>query len=366
MYQTSWRYWPFLFVIDFIGYIFIMPFLFFKRIKNIRRILVIRIDEIGDVVMATPVFRGLRKKYPKAEISVLLKKETRDLLKNNPNVARIIICEKPWLTERFSLGYYFKLIKKLKRENFDLVVELHTDARNIFLAFFSGRYKIGYGYRGLGFLLNRRQKYRVKHNINSNLDLLRKIGINETGKMEIFYSKSDEMFVNRIVKKYSLKNYVVIHPGVSRKNRLWINERWAEVASKLSKRYMVVFTGSKSEENLVKDIIRKIADKRKVVNLAGKTNLNQLAVLIKKSKMFIGPNTGASHIAKAVDKASIGLFGSLNPKIWGYNSNKDKSIYKKIDCSFCNQADCIRKKDRYKCMKLIEVKDVLEAVKRIK
>jgi len=368
VYQTNWKYWPFLFLIDLIGYILFTPFLYLKKLKNIRKILVIRIDEIGDIILATPVFRELKKKFPNAKIGVLIKKGTKELLENNPYVGNIIICEKPWLIGKFNLGYYVKLIKKLKNEKFDLVIELHTDPRNILMAFLIGKYKIGCGYRGLGFLLNKRAKYKEKHTIDTNLDLLRTLSIKSTNnEMDVFYKKKDEKFVTKMLKKYNLKNYIIIHPGVSRKNRLWINERWAKVADKLLNKYKVVFTGSKGEINLVNDIINKMKNKKKkVLNLAGQLTLNQLAVLIKKSKLFIGPNTGASHIARAVNTPSIGLFGSLNPKIWGYNDNNHKSIYKKLDCSFCNQADCIRKKDKYKCMKLIEVRDVLNTIKQIR
>ncbi len=366
MYKVSWRYKPFLSLVDLAGYILVKPFVSLKDFPEIKRILVIRIDEIGDVLLTIPLLRALKEKFPKSEINVLMKKETKIILEDNKNIDKIIICEKPWLKNKFDVFYFLKLIKKLKKENFDLVVELHPDARNILLAFFAGKYRIGYRYRGFGFLLNKSKGYREKSIVEQNLDILKKINIEtKNKKMGIILNKKDEIYIDKLIKNIN-KKFIVIHPSSGRLNKYWLNERWAEVADYLIEKYKidVVFTGTKDDNKLINEIINNIKNQKNTLNLAGKTSIKQIAALLKKSRMFIGTDNGIMHITRALDVPLIGLFGPTNPKVWGYNDEKSKSVYKKIECSFCDAEPC-RAKNKDLCMKMIYVNDVLKSVKSL-
>jgi predicted lipopolysaccharide heptosyltransferase III len=372
-YHVNWKYKPFLFVIDLIGNILFYPLRFKKFNKeNIKKILIIRIDEIGDVILTTPLFRLLKNEFPNTEINVLLKNETKELLRNNPYIDNLIICEKPWIKNKLDLNYYLWLIKKLRKERFDLVIELHTDPRNILLAFLVGKFKIGYSYRGFGFLLNRKMKYNKKHIIEQNLLLLKLIKIRNlrNKNLEIFITKKDESYITYLFRTFNInkKNKLIcINPGTARVNKFWQNEKWAKLCNNLFKKYKnlkIIFTGNENEIELVENIINKI-DIKKIINLTGKTSLIQLAALIKKCDLFIGPDTGPLHIARAVNIPLIGLFGPTDPAIWGYNNNNFISLYKKLDCSFCNEGDCYKNKVRYQCMKNITINDVLKELRRV-
>ncbi|MAG08644.1 lipopolysaccharide heptosyltransferase II [Candidatus Woesearchaeota archaeon] len=371
-YQINPKFKPFILIADMLGYALIHPILSLKRFNKakIKRILVIRIDEIGDVILATPVFRALKEEFPGCKVDVLVKKGTKEVLEHNPNVDNTIICEKDWLRNKLDIAYFLSLAKKLKGK-YDLMIELHTSPVNILLAFFIGGYKIGYAFRGLGFLSNKtRFLAKKEHIIDRNLDLLKLININhKSRKMDVFFSKKEEVYVNALLKKHKLtgKKLICINPGTLRANKLWQNNKWAELSDTLMEKYnaYILFTGSSNEKPLVNDIISMVKNKNKAVNLAGETGLLQLAALIKRCRLFIGTDSGPLHIARAVETPLIGLYGPTNPFIWGYNEDKYKSVYKKLDCSFCNQEGCKRRKEKELCLRSIKVEDVVKEVKRL-
>ncbi len=362
LYQVNWKYKPILFIIDIIGYVIFFPYRIFKSKINeneIKKILVIRIDEIGDVLLTTPVFRALRRRFPKAEINVLIKKETKELLENNPNVDSLLICEQPWLKKPINLFYYFSLIKQLRKEKFDLAIELHPDARNIFLGFISARCVIGHTFRGLGVLLDKVTKSNPnnEHIIQLNLDVARLVRANASDELEVYYSKENAQNAKKLVRKLG-KKIVCINPGTGRESKLWLNERWARLADVLIEKYnvQVIFTGSKEEEGLIKDIQLQMRNKKQTINLAGKTSLLDLAALLKKCRLLIASDSGTLHIAKALEVPLIGLYGAVNPMIWGYNDKNARSV--------CKAKEFKENKGRA-MMELIQIEDVLKEVNEL-
>ncbi|MBI2546210.1 glycosyltransferase family 9 protein [Candidatus Woesearchaeota archaeon] len=334
MYMVNWKFKILLYPIDFIGNIVFFPYHLLKkkmREQEIKKILVIRIDEIGDVLLTTPVFLALRKRFPEAEIHALVKESTKILLKNNPNVNKILICRKPWLKQRLDVSYYNGLIKELKKEDYDVCLELHPDARNIFLGFKVAHYVAGHGFRGLGFLLDRRTQSNPKqeHIVQLNLDVARLLGADSPGKLEIFYSKKKEQKAATLLKGIREK-IICINPGAGRATKLWSNERWAKVADDLVEKYkaFVIFTGSREEQGLIKNIQSAMKHAAKSRNLAGKTSLPELAALLRRCAIVLGTDSGTLHIARAVGSRIIGLYGAVDPKLWGYHDKDARSISK--------------------------------------
>jgi len=369
-YQVNWKYKPFLFIIDMIGNIvFFYKKLFKKRFKkeDIKKILIIRVDEIGDVIVTTPLISTLKKEFPKSKLSVLVKESTVELLKNNPNIDGIYVT-KSWFKEKISLGEFIELIKKFRKENFDMVLDPHADPRNIILAYFCGKIKIGFNIRGFGFLLDFVAPYKKKHISETILDLAKAVGIKKVNKKtEVYFSKKDEIKINNLFKKHKIKRnklLICINPGTGRKNKEWLLKNWQSLTGLLIKKYncQIIFTGNEEENKLIGKIIGK---NKNCYNFSGKSNLLELSALIKKCDLFIAPDTGSLHIARALNVPLIGLFGPIDPKIWGYSERKYISLYKKLDCSFCNMPNCIRKTEKNKCMAEIEVSDVLKRTDRL-
>ena len=369
-YQVSWKYRPFLFLIDLIGnVIFFYKKIFKKGFKkeDVKKILIIRVDEIGDVVLTTPLISTLKKEFPKAKLCVIVKKSSAELLKYNPHVDEIYIT-KSWFKEKISFREFMQLIKKLRKENFDLVFDPHADPRNIILAYFVGKYKVGYNIRGFGFLLDFVVQYKDKHIMETILDLARILGLKKINKkMEVYFSKKDEMKINKLFKRHKLKRnklLICINPGTGRKNKEWPVQNWKSLTGLLIKKYncQIIFTGNDEENKLINEIIGK---NKSCYNFSGKTNLLQLSALIKKCDLLIAPDTGSLHIARALNVPLVGLFGPVDPAIWGYSEEKYRSIYKKLDCSFCNMPTCRGTLENNKCMTGITVADVFKEISRL-
>jgi len=330
MYKTSILFQPFLLLTDIIGYI---PFFWmkFRRFKEPKRILLIRLEHIGDVLLTTPTFRALRKRFPNAQIDVLVREFTAPVLQKNKNISKVIVWNAPWLSnigKKDSWSSARKMILKLRKNNYDLAIDFHGDPRNILFACKVAKYRVGFGCRGFGFLLNKVVPYGKQHAINRNLSLAKAVGASVSDKrMELNLSASDERFASAALK--GAVKPVMIAAGSGRRQKNWIDSRWAEVADKLiEKGATIVLAGSKGETEMVKCIQDQIHHPESVINLCGKTTITQLAAVIKHCKLVLSPDSGPMHIARALNTPLLGLYFVDSPREWGYNEPKFQNIKK--------------------------------------
>lgn len=370
MYKVDWKFKPFIYLIDLLGYALIKPFLRKELPKNIKKILIIRIDEIGDAILTTPVFRALKIKFPQAEISTLIKPLTKPVYENNPNIDKIITTHSwlnTWSGKKASIRDFIKLIKNLKKENFDLTLELHTDPRNILLASLTSKFTIGCTHRGLGFLLNKKISSSNKHIIAQCLDIARIVGAVDSPDLELQLTKEAVKSIRKKLKNHGFKltkpqKLICINPGAGRKNKLWFNHYWADLIQAILKKRntYVVLTGTQNESKNIEEILNLITNKSRIINLCNQTSLQELFALVFHSSLVIAPDSTIIHASKALSVPSIGLYGPTDPFIWGYNEKMHKSIFRKLDCSFCDKATC--KFNISKCMEYISPKDVLREI----
>ncbi len=359
MYEVKLYYKPFLFMIDVVGSVLF----FFNKLKSMprkpKRVLVIRLDHIGDMVMTTPVFANLKREFPEAEICVLCRKLTQPIISDNKDVDRVIAIEPPWWSrgERMSYWQLVCFVISLRKERFDIVFELHADPRNIFLARLIGGFAIGYGIRGFGFLLNKVIPFAQRHGIDRNNAILRELGIpTPFRKTKVSVKKEERDFVNNFLSQNNIKNYIVINPGAGREEKKWNN--WKELCKILSTKTTIILTGSAEEKEMCNAIIESIA----VINMCGMTTLGQLCALIDRAQLVIAPDTAVIHIAHALNRPLVQLFGPTHPKHWGYTSKREIVVSKCIECPTCNNPECYSEAHRMDCMKMISVEDVINAV----
>lgn len=330
-YRTGKIFWPFLFSIDVIGYALFF-WLGFRKLGEPKRILLIRLEHVGDVLLTTPAFRALRRRFPKARIGVLVRDFSAGILKHNKNIDNIIVWNAPWLSnlgKKDTWAHADRFIRTLSAKNYDLAVDFHGDPRNILLASRVARYRIGFGSRGFGFLLNKVVPYGSQHVIDRNLSLAKALGADARDKqMELPLAAGDTRFAERVFAKFGAAPVVCISPGSGRDEKNWLNERWAEVADSLVEEYnaRILFTGSKRERMLVDDIVGRMRHARGAVNLAGKTSLTQLAAVVKRCALVLSPDSGTMHIARAMETPLIGLFTVENAREWGYREPKFQHI----------------------------------------
>ena len=336
------------------------------------RILIVRTDRLGDVLLSTPVIKALRQKFPQAYISMMVSPYTKDTLEGNPALDEIITFDKDaknkgWLAT-------LKFSQALRKKKFDLAIVLHPTGRMHLLTFLAGIPKrLGYD-RKFGSLLTDRVKhtkqYGQKHESEYALDLIRYLGIEPIDKTLFMPIKPEsEKWVEALFNQVGIKDsdkLLVIHPAASCHSRIWPGERYAQVADKLAQQYgfKVVIVSGAGDIQKAETVIKNMHIK--ALNLAGKTSISQLASLLRRSQLFISTDSGPMHVASALGVPVITIFGrsqaGLSPQRWGPLGEKSRILHKTVGCTICLAHNC--QKD-FACLKATTVEDVLSAAESI-
>ena len=336
--------------IDWVGYLFVRQKAFRK--DHIKKILVIRLDDLGDVILATPTIRNIKENFPNAAIDILVKSSTKDIVLNNPCVKKIWVLDPFWMRSKkpFPFKQLIQLVQQLRRENYDLAFELRGNPFNIILAFLCrSRHRAGYGAQGLGFLLTSVIPYdgNPKHEIERNFDLLRGLDLSVSSKHpELIIPEAADLFVDRFLEENTVSKddmLVCLHPGAPWQARRWPQERFAALADGLIATYRlkVVLIGGGDERELCSSIrdLAGLKNKNHIILAAGATDIAGTAALIKRCRLFIGNDSGPMHIASAVNTDTVALFGPQTPVLFGPNGAKATAVYRKVHCSPCIQKD---------------------------
>ncbi|MDD2752450.1 MAG: lipopolysaccharide heptosyltransferase II, partial [Candidatus Omnitrophica bacterium] len=338
-----------------------------KPCDDFARILIVRTDRIGDVILSTPVIKALKVKYPFSFIAMMVAPAAKDIVEGNPYLDEVIIYDK----DAKHKGWFasMKFARNLKRKKFDLAVILHPTNRVHLVTFFAGiKRRIGYN-RKLGFLLTDRithtKQYGEKHELEYNLDLLKVLGI-EAQDRDLFMplKKESENWVDELFKEKGIKQedrLLAIHPAASCPSKIWPHERFAEVADRLVDKYgfKVLVVGGPKDITLAQDVTGHML--HEAINLAGKTSVSQLASVLKRCRLFISNDSGPVHIGSAVEVPVISIFGrnqkGLSPLRWGPVGQKDKIAQKSIGCVECLAHNCVK---NFACLKAVTTDYVLD------
>ncbi len=334
-------------IVDGIGKILFFWIKKGRVIKDVNRILIIRVDHIGDVITTIPSLRVLRKSFPNAKISVLVRSLTKDLLMNCPYIDELIVYNPPWYRGKKDLNLLrsLRLFRNLRKRKFDLAIDFRGDLRNIFLAFLCGsKFRLAYDVKGGDFLLTHIAHYKEGsfHAIDRNLGVLEKLKIKcNDRKLELWIPKEVQKKI-----KLPYKKFVVIHPGSGGHLKLWTAEGFAKVADHIIKNHKseVVITGSPSDVKLAEMIEDKM--EYQALNIVGRTDLLELAEIIRRAKMLISPDSGPMHMAVALGTPTVSLFGTSLSEVWGYRSERNIIIEKKGNLKNINPENVIRAVDK--------------------
>ena len=327
---------------------------------------------MGDVLLSTPAIKELKNNFPNAKIDVLVTDYSKEVLSLNPNLDKIIIYNSMLFFKKYrnfqQLMKNLGQISKLKKENYDAIIDLRADIRSIFIAWLiGGKNRISQDIRSGGFFLTHIVPYReIKHEAERKLDIVRFITRKRAEgrpRLEIYWLRKDEEYIDSLLQRYNIKNFIVIHPLTPWRPRAWPKERFAKVADWIveNRDLDVIFVGPENEKeeiNKISSLIR-AKETRRVHNFANLVTIKQLAALIKRAKLFLGNDSGVMHIADAVEIPLIAIFGPQDPRRYSPISQNSKIIYHKVDCSPCPQTKCNLKPS---CMERIEVNEITQTI----
>ena len=343
-----------------------------NRTSSYKRILIVRMDKIGDLVLSTPVIKAVRDAYPDSHIAVLVRPYTREIIEGSPYIDEVITYDK---TKGWKAIFNdIKFVLSLRKKKFDLTLVLHPKNRTHIFLFFAGiPERVGYN-KKCGILLTKKiphiKQYGLKHEIDYTLDLLRYIGIVPADKtLHISTNKVSEDKIGGIFAKSGISKddtVVTIHPGSSCPSKRWRVDRFAKVADFLATNHkvkIVIIAGP-----LDRNFGDKTAELMKApkLNLSGRTTVSDLVSVLKRSDLFISNDSGPVHIACAVGVPTISIFGrndrGLSPTRWKPVGKHDIALHKDLGCEICLSHRCNK---GFACLEAITVEDVLAAAKTI-
>ncbi len=288
-----------------------------------QRILIIRPDRIGDVVLTTPLIREIKKTFPNSFIGVLVNSLTEPLLHNNPNID-IIITDDPNGKDSGRSGFW-KQVQFLRSQKFTVGLMPLPRERHAWMMFFAGIGKrIGVGtklYQVLtGMKSVSRNKYiPLRHEADYVMDLGRKIGVTAKDiSPELFVSPQEEGFAKNLLRCHGFdlsKPIIGINPGSNRSSPNWEIKKYIQLIEELIPRYQIFLNvGPKNSE------LKTHFEKFHSALLFDSDNLRELIAMCKQLHLLISSSTGTMHIAAALKVPTLSLFCPLtacSPTLWG-------------------------------------------------
>lgn len=337
-------------------------------------ILIIRPSAIGDIVMASPMLRVLRRHYPDAYIAWLVEPPYVDILRHNIRLNETIVWNKKEWRDLLKKRRFFLLWRRisefsrqLRKRRFDLVIDAQGLLRSRLLAWIScAKDRVGFESKEPGRFLMTKVISRGSHTGlmgSEYAHMMEALGL-APGDFhpEICINSEDETTVRGMLKQQRIERYVVLAPFTTRPQKHWITGRWAELAESVMVdfRLPVILLGGKAD--LKSATFIKETAKGHIFNLAGQTTLGQSAAIIKGALLLIGVDTGLTHMGAAFDTPTIALFGATCPYV--YTSGQNTSvIYNRMICSPCRRRPVCN--GDFTCMKSIETEQVLDVAKKI-
>lgn len=348
------------------------------NLENVNRILIIKPSSFGDVIHALPVLNGLRQRFPDARIAWLVANSCAGLVEHHPALDEVIRFDRA----RYGrigrsiriTGEFWKFVRSLREKSFDLVLDLQGLFRSGFLAWVCGAtIRVGFGNaRELAWLF---YTHRISvpdpniHAVDRNYLFADLLGFADVPiAFDLPVSEDAKQGVRDLLDAVGVRSderYVVIAPGTRWETKIWSAERFATVARQIEQQHglRVILVGTQSETPIAQRVATR-ADGR-IVNLAGRTKLPELIALIDGSTGVIMHDSGPMHLALALGKPMVAIYGPTSPQLTGPYHRPDAIVQHKVDCSPCrirNVADC---PFRHHCLCDLSADTVLEKVSRM-
>ncbi len=309
---------------------------------------------LGDVLLATPLLHSLRLAYPKAQLDVVVFENTSGMLEGNVDISHIITTPKrPVLSEKWIL------FKRLFRQ-YDLALAIQTGDRPFFYTLFAAPIRInavapkpnkGWWKR---FFVQHWTEFDNEntHTVLQNLKLLDLISVPKNFALVPPKPNNLQQLLKRQPFLTKNERFVVLHPLPQWNFKRWTMEGWLEIGRFLSNLglNLLISGGPTSEEiAFLNELVSHLP--KNTINLAGNVSLGELAYIISRAELFIGPDTGVTHLAAATGIPVIGLYGPTNPIKWspwpsGYQ--QDSNPFQKVGSQRVNnitllqgQGECV-------------------------
>ncbi len=332
----------------------------YPDLSRVKKVLVVKLRHLGDVLLTTPVFSSLKNALPDAQIDAFVYEGAAPMLEGHPAVSKILTYNSKW-----KKGFFFRLkkeislIRQIRKEGYDLVVNLTEGDRGVLIAWLSGA-KIRVGFSPKGKLQKKLVTHVVKHcpglrhTVERNLDALRCIGIfPEESMRELFF---------QIGKTTQKTPFILIHPTSRWRFKCLPVPKMRELIKELLRigKRVILTSGP---DPIEVSMVEAIACDLNVEVFAGKTTLKELGALIHACEVLICVDSVPFHIASALKSPVIAIFGPTSDVTWGpWRNPKARVVSQNFSCRPCYQDGCGGSKYS-DCLQTLSVERILSELK---
>jgi lipopolysaccharide heptosyltransferase II len=382
-----------------------------RQPREVRRVLLIRPDHLGDLLFTTPALAELRRALPEAHITYLVGPWSREVVARNPHINEIQTCAFPGFRRegQGALEPYrllWQLARELRRQRYDLAIVLRPDFWwGVWLVYLAGiPLRVGCADDlQTSFLTWALPAYEGEHAVRQNLRLVQAGALlakeipSPRGKparlsaahmallddgapiqgqppMEFVPADDERAWVRERLTRGGIQEdarVAVIHPGTGAPVKLWEMRSWARVADELVRAsgVQVVLTGSEGEREQVEGIHAQM--QQPALALIGETDLGKLAALLARADLVLGVDNGPLHLATAQGTPTVRLYGPTDPRVfgpWG-DPNLHRVVQAKQPCAGCATLPCGRldwssvELPNHPCVRSLPVEVVVTAAK---
>jgi heptosyltransferase I len=366
--------------------------------RDFRKILLIKLSAVGDVVHTIPVLNKLRRRYPTAQLDWLVTPAIAELLRHHPAITNIIEFEReawstPWRLAPFAS--YARLATKLRRAAYDLVVDMHGQFRTAALTVATGASaRIGFDRPRAGVWDASPRKFPEQarkhawqgaregswvaythhipvptldlHAVDRYLNVVPILGLDrESADFSFPIPQSAVSRVETLLAQHGVDgtDIVIMAPGTIWETKHWGSDRFAKVAGHfLSKGFAVILIGSQRERVVCEEVAALAPG---AIDLAGMTALSELAALIRRSAISITNDSGPMHLAVALDRPVVSIFGPTDPVWIGPYRRANAVLHADLECSPCYLRKLKHCHHGHACMRSVSAPAVIERAERI-
>lgn len=308
-----------------------------------RSILVIKLDEIGDMATCTHVFAMLKRDHPDARITVLCKPFVAPLIEADPHIDRIITSANEW-TERYDVVVDLRGSWQTLRRTLQLRPSLRLDRAGVRLA-----NKLGGG---------------QPHETATNAAIIAPI-LRDASPLtpRLYPTAAARHRVSTFLTNNGCERYALVAPGARSALRRWPADRFAEIVRHLSGLHGVRFIGvGGPEDRPVIDQIVRLAE-GSAVAAPDDFTLRELVALCEGASLFVGNESGPMHVAASFGIPVVGIFGPGVPRVFDPIGPRSTKVHHVLPCNPCDQVTCVRPHDP--CILMASVEEVRAAAERV-
>jgi heptosyltransferase I len=336
--------------------------------RDFRKILLIKLSAVGDVVHTIPVLNKLRRRYPTAQLDWLVRPPIAELLRHHSGITNIIEFEReawsaPWRLAPFVA--YARLAARLRAAAYDLVIDMHGQFRTAALTFATGApARIGFdrprarvwdasprkfplearkhAWQGAreGSWLAYTHQIAVPtldlHAVDRYLNVGSILGLDK-GPADFSFPipQSASSRIDSLLRQHGIDRaeLIIMAPGTIWETKHWGTDNFTKVAQHfISRGFAVVLIGSQRERIVCEEVAKSA---RGVVDFAGMTTLSELAALIRRSLLNITNDSGPMHLAVALNRPVVSIFGPTDPVWIGPYNRANAALHAQLQCSPC-------------------------------